>query len=621
MTQVALISAPWPLFNRPSIQLGALEAFIKQTLPRVRVDAHHFYLNIAELMGYEIYGQISRKTWLAESLYAALLYPERTDQIERFWRKQCSGLPLVRGHGFGSLLETLKEISLEILEHIRWEHYLLAGFSICSGQLTSSLFFIRHAKRKAPSLKIVVGGSSCSEAMGERLLATFPEIDFVVQGEGERPLLDLIKAKLVSPEETKPVAALLSREMGRTGIDGSQIPNLDDLPIPDYSDYFRLLGSFGKNSRFLPSLPMEMSRGCWWQKSDGKRVANGCAFCNLNLQWEGYRAKSHERILHELETLTDRHQILSVSMMDNLLPSKDLAGLFERVAAMGKDFRLFGEIRATTPREVLGAMGVAGMREVQVGIESLSTRLLKKMNKGTSAIDNLEIMKHCETPGLPDLSGNLILSFPSSDERDVTETLDNLELAQPFRPLKEVTFWLGSGSPVFMSPKTYGIQKLGNHPHYKELFPPAVYRSLHLMFQGYQGGVRYQNRLWRPVRERVKRWEKTYRELHAGSTCEPILSHFDGGHFLIIRQRRLRKYDMTHHLKGSSRNIYRFCETQRTIRDILAHFPGFGEDKVRPFLRMMVDKRLMCREGDRYLSLSVPARGPFAHGTAHHSLR
>jgi hypothetical protein len=42
---------------------------------------------------------------------------------------------------------------------------------------------------------------------------------------------------------------------------------------------------------------------------------------------------------------------------------------------------------------------------------------------------------------------------------------------------------------------------------------------------------------------------------------------------------------------------------------ILERFPGFGEDKVRPFLKMMVDKRLVFKEGERYLSLAVPIRG------------
>ena len=43
--------------------------------------------------------------------------------------------------------------------------------------------------------------------------------------------------------------------------------------------------------------------------------------------------------------------------------------------------------------------------------------------------------------------------------------------------------------------------------------------------------------------------------------------------------------------------------------EIVERFAGFGEEKILPFLNMMVDKRLMFREGERFLSLAVPVRG------------
>ena len=46
---------------------------------------------------------------------------------------------------------------------------------------------------------------------------------------------------------------------------------------------------------------------------------------------------------------------------------------------------------------------------------------------------------------------------------------------------------------------------------------------------------------------------------------------------------------------------------------ILSQFPGFAEDQVAAFLRMMVDKRLMFNEEDRYLSLAVPGRMEHFH--------
>lgn len=85
--KLLLVSAPWPLYSRPSIQIGTLKAFLRKKFPDLKVDAHHFYLKVAEAIGYRRYQAISERTWLAESVYAALLYPERMDTVENLDRK------------------------------------------------------------------------------------------------------------------------------------------------------------------------------------------------------------------------------------------------------------------------------------------------------------------------------------------------------------------------------------------------------------------------------------------------------------------------------------------------------------------------------------------------------
>jgi hypothetical protein len=127
------------------------------------------------------------------------------------------------------------------------------------------------------------------------------------------------------------------------------------------------------------------------------------------------------------------------------------------------------------------------------------------------------------------------------------------------------------------------------------------------MMQGYHGGVRHQQRMWEPVRRKLKEWRDFYYGVHRKPGFRPILSYEDGKDFLIIHERRLHDDDMTHRLKGTARAIYLFCETQRPMAEMLAEFPRFSEDQIRAFLCMMVEKRLMFNEGDRYLSLAVPA--------------
>jgi ribosomal peptide maturation radical SAM protein 1 len=609
---IALVSAPWPLFDRPSVQIGALKAYLAASLPEIRVEAQHAYLSVAAELGYGLYRPISERTWLAEIPYAALLYPGQRDALERLWRRQCRGLHSSRGVDLEAVVRRVETASDRFLASITREPHFLAGFSICLGQLTSTLYFIQRLRQRAPALRIVIGGSSCAGALGQSLLETFPEIDFAISGEGERPLVHLVRSLLEARDPVPAFPGLLTRAGGAPPAPNSsrtQVASLDSLPPPDYDDYFRLLASLGPEKAFLPRLPMEISRGCWWRTPRSGGRERGCRFCNLNLQWEGYRAKSHRRVVQELDALTRKHRVLSVSFTDNLLPAKNLQGLFQDLTELPKDLRLFAEMRATTPPEAIAAMASAGVCHLQVGIEALSTRLLRRLRKGTTTILNLEIMKRCEAPGMPELDANLILQFPGSGEEEVQETLHALEFAAAFRPLRAIPFWLGYGSPVWQDPHTHGIQKMFNHPYYARLFPKEILRSLVLMIQGFHGGARLQQRLWRPVRERVRAWQRTYAEIHCVPRSRPILSYRDGETFLVIYERRKGKDPTTHRLQGTSREIYLFCDRNRSFRSIAQRFERQEEDRLRAFLRMMQDKRLLFEENDRYLSLAVPANG------------
>ena len=608
--KLLLVSAPWPLYSRPSIQIGTLKAFLRKKFPDLKVDAHHFYLKVAEAIGYRRYQAISERTWLAESVYAALLYPERMDTVEKFFYRQAKGKPLLQKIVFKNLASQVREVSEAFIHGVDWGDYVLAGFSICLCQLTASLYFIREVKKRFPNLLIVVGGSIFTGDATRNLFKTFPEINVVVNGEGELPLSrlvsDLRKSRsfgemahvkgIVTPESTENKASAFFNQM----------TDLSDLSPPDYDDYFDLLQSFSPEKTFFPTLPMEMSRGCWWHRplEDGK--SSGCAFCNLNLQWDGYRAKKPMQTVSEIDHLTTKYKTLSVAFMDNLLPLKTSKDIFTRIGKLKKDLLLFGEIRATTPRYILADMRNAGMKEVQIGIEALSTRLLRKLNKGTTAIQNIEIMKHCETLGISN-SSNLILCFPGSDQKDVDETLRNLEFTLPFRPLKMVYFWLGLGSPVWRHPENFGIEAVFNHRNYAGIFPLEIFKSMQFTIQSYREGLGHQRKLWTPVKKKLKAWKKTYDELHRGSRHENILSFSDGRDFLIIRQKRTQGGHLTHRLEGTSRAIYLFCQEHRSLKRILEHFTAVGSDQVVPFLRMMVDKKLMFEENNKYLSLAVPA--------------
>ena len=607
--RIALISTPWPLYSRPSIQLGTLKAYLQKHNPGIEIDIFHFYLSLAESIGYALYHEISERTWLAESIYAALLYPQRIKKAATLFRKESAANLILRSVGFKTLTARIKKTTDAFINRQNWEAFGLLGFSISFCQLTSALYVIRRIKHKFPNLIIVVGGASTAGPTAHGLLKKFPQIDAVVSGEGEMPLNQIVEQlrQTRSNIDFNRIQGIVTRgsEAGEEANNTfAQMETLSNVPVPDYDDYFRLLNTFDARKVFFPTLPLEISRGCWWKPIANTKRTRGCAFCNLNLQWHGYRFKRPSQVVSEIDYLTSRHQTLSVSLTDNVLPRKGSVDIFKQISNLNKDLRLFGEVRATTPQLDLKVMRDCGMQQVQVGIEALSSGLLRKLNKGTTVIQNLQIMKNCEALGIENRS-NLILQFPGSDAQDVAETLKVLDFAKPFYPLKAVNFWLGLGSPVWQNPKKYGVKAVFNHPNWSHIFPAKIYHSLPLMIQSYRGDRVYQKKIWKPVKKKILKWQKEYARIRHDSNHEPILSYQDGGEFIIIRQKRYQSPTATHRLVGPSRSIYLFCQRQRSLKSICAKFSTLADDKILEFLKMMVSKKLMFEENDRYLSLAI----------------
>lgn len=609
-SKIILISTPWPLFNRPSIQLGTLKSYLNKQLPDTQVTAEHFYLNAAEAIGFKTYQAISKRIWLSESIYAAMLYPERSPQIEAlFMRLAGTGKDdFLSSEKFAKLVRCIKQLSNEYIHQTNWENYGLVGFSVSLCQLTSSLYFIKQIKRVYPEIIIVAGGSIVSGKFASEYLNQFPEIDCIVSGEGELPLVNFVQHLQTngSMEEIHHVNGVVTKSSESQSVgEFYQMTDLQELPAPDYAEYFQILQSFTFEKRFFPSLPVETSRGCWWKRARNQKGIKGCAFCNLNMQWEGYRKKDTHQVVREIDDLTNRYQTLSVDFIDNVLPPKSSSAIFSELKKLPKDFKLFSEIRSSTNLKTLQIMKESGMHEVQVGIEAFSTRLLQRMNKGSTAIQNLEIMKNCEAVGLKNLS-NLILHFPGSDENDVIETLRVLDYAVPFRPLRTVYFWLGLESSVWQNFRLFGIRSVCNHPNYRILFPDRIVKSIPFMIQAYQGDRKIQRKIWKPVEKRVKMWSEFYHEMHKQPFDEPILGFRDGGSFLIIYQRQYKVETLQHRMTDTSRKIYLYCLQHRSLGRISSKFPEISKDNLMSFLHMMSDKRLMFAEGDRYLSLAVP---------------
>ena len=596
--RVALLSMPWSIFNRPSIQLGALKSYLEQE-SNCQVDNYHPYLHLAKTITTELYSQIGLSGWAGEALFAPLLFPEKKADARTLFRQSLAGTvkPLP---DFDELVKHVDQCCSHWLTQINVNQYKLIGFSICFSQLFASLYLAKKIKEECAEVPIVFGGSSCSGDIGESLMQHFPDIDYLVDGEGEQPLLDLCDF-LKGKNETLPgkIRTQAQVQVQVPKADTTTVPplNLDDLPYPDYSPYFKEMQQLFPGQSFIPLLPIEFSRGCWWNK---------CTFCNLNLQWQNYRFKENDRMLAETLHLAETHQSLHFTFTDNALPPKEADQFFNKLLKKEIDFDFFAEIRGITDPGRLQLYSQAGLKTVQVGIEALSTSLLAKMAKGTTTIDNIAVMKMCSATAIR-MEGNLITDFPSTTEEEIAETLKNLDFVLPFLHLQAATFFLGYGSPIYAGAATkandFSIQKVIPHTKNRKLFPKDYLLSMTMLINSYRGDKKLQHKQWQPVKKKIRAWQN-FHNRRMKNRQHP-LSYRDGSTFLIIRQEQMSGAPLLHRLRGTSRKIYLSCERPIKFEDLLSTFPKVTERALRNFIDEMCLKRLMFQENDRALSLAV----------------
>ncbi len=155
-------------------------------------------------------------------------------------------------------------------------------------------------KKVNEDIVTIVGGQHFSFTP-EESLNDFPEIDYIIRGEGEKTLVELIKA-LDNGNDIAKVKGLSFRHNHNIIHTPPQplIKNLDTLPYPAYhlveknikKYHFTMMA--GKNTRYMI---LEGSRGCSYK----------CSFCTQWRHWMGvWRTKSSKRIVDEMEYFNER---------------------------------------------------------------------------------------------------------------------------------------------------------------------------------------------------------------------------------------------------------------------------------------------------------------------------
>ena len=292
--RIALISMPWQDPFSPSIQLGALAGYVKRERPDVVVDTFELFLELADAVGIHLAKRISINR-IGEALFSYLLFPGQSTSIAGYLEGSRKDDPAFRDLDFAALIERLRVTLLRRLDAVDWRQYTMVGLSVVFSQMMPSILCAREIKRRAPDVQIVFGGPSCTNQIGKSLLDNFDFIDYIVNGEGERPLISLLGAlETAAPNTRVDVRAVVHRDspVEAFGV-VDQVPDMAVLPAPDYDGYFRTLTGVQRVDKVRGRIrvPVETSRGCWWDRSHVDPMLS-CSFCNLNLQWHSYREKA-----------------------------------------------------------------------------------------------------------------------------------------------------------------------------------------------------------------------------------------------------------------------------------------------------------------------------------------
>jgi ribosomal peptide maturation radical SAM protein 1 len=605
--RVALVSMPWQDPFSPSIQLGTLSAWLARERAAVRIDCFDLFLELASDIGLHLSKRISI-SWIGEALFAYLLFPQQRGAIERFLEKSRDDDPMFRDLDYDRVINALRIGLVRRLDAVDWSAYDVIGLSVVFSQTMATLLASREIKRRSPDAVIALGGPGVTGKIGASLLRSFDFLDYIVNGEGERPLVDLVDALIRSPRDRRlRVKGVFHRHSDpQEHQEVNQLPDMAGMPVPDYSSYFQRLERLpgGREAKGRVRVPVETNRGCWWDLSL-KNPMQSCSFCNLNLQWHGYRERPVKESAALFAELNRRHQCPDFTVVDNILRHHLADDFIAELNKLDLGLDLWMEARASVKPEQVVELRRAGARVIQFGIEALSSGMLKKMVKGTNTIQNLQAMKLCEQYGIQN-SANLIIDFPGMDEADIIEELENISFARAFYPLSTTSFSLVYQAPAYKQPAQFGIENIRSYEMYRMLLPPDLYETVFLTEQSFDSERLDRLRpLWQRVQDAAEDWQAHYERMRDKVEGRLLLSIQDGGNYLKVRDFRW-PVARFHWLEGAERDVYLECSTTVSRRKLYARFPEVPAKTIDGWIARWREVRIAFTEDGKVLALAIP---------------
>lgn len=569
--RAALVDPPFGSASVPGLGLALISAGLRQR--GIACRTFFWNLDFAKLMYGDMpgrklraYQSLTGKTWYPynEWIFARSVHGERIDPREPETRQRMRerAASLERPNVPLSRILKLREMADEIVDAMcdRLAAYPVVGIGTTFFQNLPALALAQRLKQRWPEKIVVLGGANCDGEMGRALLDRFPFLDCAFSGEADHAFPEFA-VRISQGAGLDGIAGLHRRGSGGEAVSGpaaSPIVNMDGLPLPSFDDYVEARNEAGIHGSVPVALPIESSRGCWW----GER--QHCTFCGLNANGMEYRRKSHERFQWEVEEMKRRYGVKYLFVTDNIL-AMDYYETFLRWSAGSElGLRYFYEIKSNVKRRHAERLSAGGVTAIQPGIEHFSTRILTRMRKGVTGIQNVACLKYTREEGVL-LTYNLLVGFPGEEQDEYARIVKQFPRLAHLRPpaaMTEVEFH--RFSPYHSNPAEFGLRLVPSHG-YDALYPFETGAIAKLAYFFEQDGTRPERSYLRPVYDALVAWGKAFRE----DDCTLVWSAM--GAEIAVEDRRPGFGPCSWVLSGFAARLFEFLDEPRAVRAV-KHF-------------------------------------------------
>lgn len=619
---VALIQMPFAVTAWPSLGLSLLRSGL--TKRGIRSTIYYFNLHFLKFIGPDSYqdlalGAPSNADLLGEWVFAEALWGADRDRDEAYLYGVLGSQDRTYYERFGTekltkhreqAVAARRQVSRFLdacVNAVDWSSIGIAGFTSVFQQHIASLALAKRLKSAFPNVFIMFGGGNCEDEMGPATLRNFPFVDAVCCGEGDL-VFPAFAESFLRGELTEIEGIITRNSRGaphRPGLTplipvAANVPpvrDMDVLPYPDYGDYFEALETVDCVGSLPVRMMFETSRGCWWGQK------HHCTFCGLNGVGMPFRHKSPRRAIEEIKWLLDTYGVFTrkLSAADNIIPLQYFKSLLPELETMNMDLDLFYETKANLSEAQVAQYKRAGLNQIQPGIESMNSDVLRLMRKGVSALQNIQLLKWCAQYGVTPY-WNYLFGFPGeapNSYRDQPGLLAKIVHLAP--PVGCAAVRFDRFSPYHKNPAEFGITSLLPYPAYSYIYPGLDADELARLayyFVGAFAGQEHIDSYTGEIVGVVADWQKNRHDVtlchstHGGRTTV-----FDGRCGLQV-----------YLLDGIYSYILERCATisaaHAIYRELAAH--GFEAPQIRAALDSLTAKGLLICEEERFLAISIP---------------